>query len=311
MKYSIIVCAYNGEQYVDRCFTSIFNQTYSNFEVIAINDGSSDQTHEKMLNWSERYPERVKVVSSSNFGLSVGRNRGIKEATGDYILFLDIDDTIEPTMLQILTTKNIDNFDLIKISYNLIFKDGKKVPVNTNYSNIIFTGEEAFHELVSSKMVFEMAQLYAYRRKFWQENNFSFTKGRYHEDFGLIPYIIIKAKKVKLLNVCLYNYLQTDQSITRNNDYCKTLKRAKDILDFYIELKQQIENEKSVSKKTKELFLSFMANAVIGQYYRLHKQDKNDYRKKIIAYQIISDLREDSLLRKLKKIKTRITIQKS
>ena len=96
-KFSIIVPVYNVENYVDKCIKSILNQTYKNYEVIIINDGSTDNS----LNIINKYKnnKKIKIITQKNKGLSNARNNGMKMATGDYLLFIDSDDYIEDKLL--------------------------------------------------------------------------------------------------------------------------------------------------------------------------------------------------------------------
>ncbi len=299
MKYSIIVCNYNGVSYIDDCLSSLINQTYINFEVIVINDGSTDSSLTKLKKWEEKYPEKIKVFDQENQGLSASRNRGVQEVTGDYLLFVDIDDTLKENTLETLENQQEDT-DLIKFQAENHYPDGRIEPILSNLKNKVLSGEEAFCQMVKEKQVFEMAQLYAYRTSFWKENQFTFAKDRYHEDFGLIPYVIIKSKSVKFLNEPLYQYRQTDNSITRNKDYEKTVKRAKDILFFQQDLWIKIKEIDTVSEKTKHIFKSFIANAVISQVNNLQGKDREKYIEEIKEKKILEDLSRDSLKQKLK-----------
>ena len=125
-KVSIIVPCYNVEKYIDRCLLSLINQTLKEIEIILINDGSTDRTDEiiqKYLN-----DNRIKYFKRTNHGIGNTRNFGLKEATGEYIGFVDSDDYIELNMIELLykkaTEKNLDivvcdfyrNFDETKIT---------------------------------------------------------------------------------------------------------------------------------------------------------------------------------------------------
>ena len=99
IKFSIIVPIYNIELYVDKCINSILNQTYSNFEIIAVNDGSTDNSIKVLESIND---SRLSIFTKINGGLSSARNYGLKKATGDYIWFLDGDDYIENNSLEIL-----------------------------------------------------------------------------------------------------------------------------------------------------------------------------------------------------------------
>lgn len=307
MKYSFIVSVFNGEENLDACLESLFKQTYTNFEVIVINDGSTDETSKVLSVWKEKYPSKLMLIERENKGLSVSRNEGMEKATGDYILFVDHDDYMKENALEVIEKNNQGNPDLIKFGYEMVYANKPSVPINTTYEEGLYRGEEAFSLLVASPTLFEMATLYAYRLSFLKKEKLSFTEGRYHEDFGLVPYSIVLAKKVRILSTILYSYVQSENSITRNEDYLKTVKKADDILFFALILREKIDKI-TVEDKTKQLFKSFLANAVLGAYEKLQTTEATLYKKKIKEYKIIDDLMEDTWIRRVKKVIKKIQI---
>ena len=102
MKFSVVVPIYNVEQYLEQCLESLRTQDYKDYEVICVNDGSTDGSREILTAWESRMPQ-MRVIDRENGGLSAARNTGIQAATGDYVLFVDSDDWVEPTMLNRLT----------------------------------------------------------------------------------------------------------------------------------------------------------------------------------------------------------------
>lgn len=117
-KISIIVPMYNASKTFDRCIGSILNQTYKNFELILVNDASTDNTLE-LANKCASYDDRVIVIDNPHGGVSKTRNKGISVATGDYIQFIDADDDIEPNMLEVLLKSALDNdADIVSCAFN-------------------------------------------------------------------------------------------------------------------------------------------------------------------------------------------------
>ena len=119
MKFSIIVPVYNVEKYVKRCLDSIFNQTYKDFEVIVVNDGSTD----KSMNIVKKYKD-VKIINEENRGLSHARNNGVKNARGDYILFVDSDDYINKDLLKELNKSLNNNPDVVRFQVQSVDEYG-------------------------------------------------------------------------------------------------------------------------------------------------------------------------------------------
>ena len=122
-KISVIIPIYNVEKYLSQCLESLLNQTYTDWEAICVNDGSSDGCEEIVKQYAERDP-RIKIITQDNQGLSMARNNGLKKATGDYIYFLDSDDSIHPQCLEIayLFAKE-HNADLVNFEF---YKESKE-----------------------------------------------------------------------------------------------------------------------------------------------------------------------------------------
>lgn len=306
MKYSIVVCIYNGEKYIEKCFSSLLSQTYTNYEILVIDDGSTDKTS-SLLKKYENYTN-ITIISQKNQGLSMSRNIGISKATGDYLLFVDVDDTVPSTFLETLEKNMEKDLDLIKFQYAYVYENGEKKSITSHFDHRVFTGCDAFPLLVSFQIPFELATIYAYRRKFWVQNHFSFSSGMYHEDYGLIPYVVLKSKKIKLLDDVLYYYYQSSDSITRNADYQKTVKKANDIFIHSQENKKKVSQE-SFSDAVKKIYYSYMANAILLKYKELKGKDRSDYRKWIKENGIVEDLLEDTQKRKIKKMMWKLKIR--
>ena len=106
-KISVVIPAYNVEKYIDKSFESLLNQTFKEFEVIAINDGSQDYTLEKMKAYEAR-DSRIRVINKAHEGVGATRNLGLTLASSDYIIFIDPDDCLHPDMLKSLYEKAVE-----------------------------------------------------------------------------------------------------------------------------------------------------------------------------------------------------------
>lgn len=125
IKFSIIVPVYNAEEYIERCCLSVIKQTYQNWELLLINDGSSDST-EDIINNILEMDDRIKVYNQDNMGPGAARNNGINHATGSYIIFLDADDYIDHTYLELLCPYS-KNSDLVFIDVNQVDTNGNLI----------------------------------------------------------------------------------------------------------------------------------------------------------------------------------------
>ena len=132
---SVIIPAYNIEDYIGRCLDSIISQTYKNLEIIVVDDGSRDYTGEILDNYAKK-DRRIKVIHKENGGVSSARNKGIEAAEGDYIGFIDGDDLIEPEMYKTLVDLlEEENADIAHCGYQMVFPDRIDYYHNTGKKN--------------------------------------------------------------------------------------------------------------------------------------------------------------------------------
>ena len=188
-KFSIIVPVYNVEKYIGKCLESIKNQTYKDYEVIVVNDGSTDKSMEIAKEYN------VKVINTKHVSVSEARNIGVKHATGEYLMFLDSDDFWDNKLLEEITKSLKNTPDLVRFQVRTVTDDG----VVTNYNEEEFqdmTGEKAFERIVTYHFV-ECVWAYAIKREYYIKEKFQFKKGMVHEDFGLTPLIIITTLEEK------------------------------------------------------------------------------------------------------------------
>lgn len=123
--FSIIIPVYNVEKYISECLNSVYSQEFEAFEVIAIDDGSADNSGNILDKYKADFHDKTTVIHQANQGQSAARNLGIQKATGDYILFIDSDDWIEPKTLQILYEKIKENsYDMLGFNNQKVYEDG-------------------------------------------------------------------------------------------------------------------------------------------------------------------------------------------
>lgn len=293
IKFSIIVPVYNTEQYLERCFDSILSQTYKNYEVIVVNDGSTDDS----LNLIRKYKEFI-CINQKNQGLSMARNNGIKKACGDYLIFLDSDDYIDNKLLEKLS-KNIKKEDIVRYQSATIDDKNKIINFYENeFENL--SGPEAF-SIISGYNFIENAVLYAIKKDYWTSNSFSFNIDKYHEDFGVIPEVIFKASNVSSINYIGYYYYQRNNSIMNNKFYEKEVKKSFDVLDQGLE---EIQNITLIDckEKYKDIFNQYIVSSIIQKMDVLNFKDKIEYRNQIINNNLLNLLLSDTIKRKIKKI---------
>ena len=290
-KFSIIIPVYNVEQYIKRCLDSVFNQSYKDFEVIVVNDGTKDNSMDIVKDYD------VKAINQKNQGLSVARNTGVKKAKGEYIIFLDSDDYIEKDLLKNINESLDNNPDLVRFQIQEVFDNSDAVNIYNEEGFSGYNGVEAFNKICSYHYV-ENAWAYAIRKEYYNQNKFQFAPGTIHEDFGLIPLIIIKADIVNSISYVGYNYVQRSGSIMSQKDYEKTKKKVNDFYNHYLYLNKEI-NKTNLDSK---MFKSFISNSLILKICELKGKDYKSYKEKLINDQVFDNLCTDSFARKIKKI---------
>ena len=205
---SIIIPVYNAEQYIKRCITSILDQTYTNLQVIIINDGSTDMSG-TICKEFQMYDRRIDYYEQKNGGAGAAKNAGLINSKGDYICFIDSDDFISNDYIQYLVNllKTHDS-DIAQASYISGF-DSKFPRTNQKekiieYDNSIFQSNH-YKSVVWGKV---------YRRELF--NNLSFSPGRRIDDETIIYKLYFIAKKTVYSNLKKYYYYQSPNSVMRN-----------------------------------------------------------------------------------------------
>jgi len=209
-KISVIVPVYNVEKYLDRCLQSIINQTYTNIEIILINDGSTDSSF-KICQKFAMLDERVVLINKTNGGLSSARNAGLAVATGDYISFVDSDDYISPLFLEVLLS-------------NLISEKADISECDVHFTSSTFSSPaELMVGTVNKESwlfdVIEKSKYAVWRRLYRKEvlENTNFKKGFIFEDVFFLSDIISAVNIIVKSNEKLYFYFDEDNSIIRSD----------------------------------------------------------------------------------------------
>lgn len=246
---SVVVPVYKVEKYLARCIDSILDQTYKDFELILVDDGSPDKCGE-MCDEFARKDNRIKVIHKKNGGLSDARNVGIENAIGRYIAFVDSDDFIHSEMLSVLYENIIETSSEISIcSFQMVYSESECL---TEYQNkkIKLNNMDALHKLYgpdSVKFIVTWNKLYL-KELF---DDIKFPVGRLHEDEFTTYKLIYKSDSVVYSDAQLYFYFQREDSITGSKtikNYVDTIDAYVEACDFYIEKNQSLLADKEIKK---------------------------------------------------------------
>lgn len=300
-KISIIVPVYNTQKYLSKCLDSILSQKMQDFEIIVVNDGSTDNSKDIINEYIIKYPEKIKYLEKENGGLSDARNFGVKNASGKYLCFVDSDDYIEKDLFQNIEKYIDENIDLIKFKCIRVNEDNEIIEKvdGPNFEKI--NGEEAFNLLYDKDVFLEPAWLYIYNREYFENNKFEFPVNKYHEDWAIVPYIILMADSVVSINYYGYYYVQSNNSITRNNNNEKTYKRAMDMLDNYDNLCSKITKSK-LEKLTIENYKIYATNCLILKLEELPNEYHKEYIKQLKNRKVFKNIKVRNFKQLIKRI---------
>lgn len=232
-KISIIIPIYNVEKYLPTCVESILQQTYKNLEVILVDDGSPDRCPVICDELAQK-DDRIRVIHQKNKGLSGARNTGIDNAQGDYLIFVDSDDTVEQTLVEELYTYAEKwNCAIVACGRNYIFEDGQIVCKIAHDESKVYGFEEAMQEMNSFRLFDMSAWAKIYRKELFED--IRFPEGKLSEDYYIMYKLFDKAQTIGYVAKPLYNYLQRQSSISRNkkinHDFADAAKKQMEFID--------------------------------------------------------------------------------
>jgi glycosyltransferase involved in cell wall biosynthesis len=309
-KVSVIVPVYNTGKYVEKCLDSLINQTVKNeLEIIIVNDGSTDNSEEIIKKYMKKQDNqgKIKYYAKENEGIAKTRNLGIEKATSEYIMFVDSDDYIDTELIERLKPYIDKQMDLIKFKLQRVDEKKKIIEKVSGPTFENMTGEEAFNIMFSEDVLIDSPCVYLIKKELFTKYNLKFQQ-TYHEDFGLIPIIILVAKNVVSTPYYLYQYVQSSNSITRNADYTKIKKRMDEVLIHYDNMLETIQNI-NLNKRTKENVKIYYTNAIILKLKDLKEEDKDKYIKEIKKRKMYDNIKVRNLKQLLKKILLRINVK--
>lgn len=204
-KVSVIVPVYNVEEYIDKCLNTLVNQTLEDIEFIVVNDGATDNSKNIILEYKEKYPNKIVYLEKENGGLSDARNYGIPYARGDYIAFLDSDDYVELELYEKLYNKAIEtDADMVECDFYWEYPNKKVHDQSAKYKNE--------SDMYANARAVAWNKLY--KRDVLLNSGIQFPKGLRYEDLEFFYKILPQLKKIELISEPLIHYIQRDNSIT-------------------------------------------------------------------------------------------------
>ena len=211
---TVVVPIYNMGQYLKRAVDSILKQTYKNYEIILVNDGSTDNSLE-IANQIIKENPKIKIVSKQNGGLSSARNAGIDNSSGDYIIFPDPDDWVLENYLEVLVNLHLKYKSQLEISGYYIQYDGKKINPHENKTKQLFDKNTALQHLMSSKWFCGFAWNKLYHMDIIKKNNLTFdTELGMAQDLHFAFRYILHCERISFNPIPTYYYFQHIEGVT-------------------------------------------------------------------------------------------------
>lgn len=262
---SLVMPVYNVEKYLKRALESVQNQTFKNFELIIVNDGSTDESTHIAESFCEQNKNFI-LINQKNQGPSVARNAGLKICQGDYIGFMDSDDYLEPEFLEYLYNAAIENdADIVCCNFNMYYPE-KKLKIYMPFTSFpgVYSKTKALRKLILDMGIHYFVWNKLSKRELFFDNNLTFDK-MYFEDISTSPKLFYYADKIVLLGKALYNYTSRDTSILHSmnvvkiNDFIKSLGVIRNFL----------ENEKVYKNYNTHVWIYAQRVKLVSYYYIL------------------------------------------
>lgn len=282
-RFSILITVYNKEQYLKKCLDSVVNQTYRNFDIVIVDDGSTDKSKKNIKKYMLKHGN-IKYFYQDNKGVSSVRNECIKHVTNEYFLFVDADDYIDKNLLCNLNKELCKDSNLDILSFNMteVSEENKIIRVLKKANFAKCSGEEAFIKYIinDNYVYFDTPWGYVYNTAFWKKNKFEYIEGKVHEDSLLTPIVILSASSVISTKIQGYYYVQSLNSITRVNNQDILDKRVDDLFNNYKILIDFV-NSYKLKEENRINILRHIAYVLLKIPYHFNLSDKKKYFKKM------------------------------
>ena len=288
MKLSIIVPVYGVAKYLPKCVDSLLAQDISNYEIVLVDDGSPDECPQICDEYSTKY-SNIKVVHQVNAGLSAARNSGVSIAEGDYILFVDSDDYLQPNTLgTLLEQAEGDDLDVLRFRYQNVRESGEVfVPhegMKTDYNDYSSEPTDGLTFLNERMWVQCYVVQFLVRREIVLQEQF--TPGIYFEDTDWTPRMLLRTKRVASTDLVVYNYLWREGSITLSQkDINKMRKQLQDKLALIGKLNAL--GSSVANRRWFDGMISGLVINVVGIIAQHFYSERKDYIKQLKSFGVL------------------------
>ncbi|KEY18778.1 glycosyltransferase family 2 protein [Kaistella antarctica] len=237
MRLSILIAAYNVELYIKKCIESCYDEAVaSNYEIIVVNDGSTDITQTLVEQLVSEIPN-LHLINKTNEGLGAARNTGIAAAKGDYVWMIDGDDFIDTNKLPLLIKElHTNDFDILCMNYNVTNKDGivSSIAYPSDKNTEVYPATVYYQKFKANSYTWQ----YIFKKSIFIENNLLFMPSINMQDSEIFPRIIYYSSTVKYIDIIGYNYVQHPNSFTNVTNFKKRFRYFESIVTVNKSLEQ-------------------------------------------------------------------------
>lgn len=276
---SVIIPVYNKEKYIEKCIDSVLSQSYKNLEIILVDDGSVDNSGKILDSYLER-DNRIKVFHIKNGGVLAARNFGVKHSTGQYLSFIDADDTVETKYLEKLLKVLLDNnCDISQCNYSNVVK-GITTPVADTGEILIQSSDEAIEYILSGKKYVVGLWPKLYKRELF--NNIPEYSGiKVNEDYIINFCAFQNANKTVFIDLPLYNYFCNEDSVTHTISSVVACQDVQYVAKLILAKSKNKPYEKLALKRYQKSFLGLYSSMLLTRHADREEKQKclNELRK--------------------------------
>lgn len=267
-KVSIIVPVYNMEKFLEKCLQSLVKQGLEDIEILAINDGSTDNSQNIINEYTKKY-SNIKSFIKENGGQSDARNYGLAKASGEYIAFIDSDDWVENDYMEMMyNNAKLNDSDIVICDFENIYENGIK-KVKKEIDNGILDIQKAYMIAMPgfcNKL---------FKRSFLESINFKFYNGIFYEDLAIYPVVAARTNKISYVAKDLYKYR------IRNGSTMNQQKNTKRLLDIFTAFSYMEEGMKSIENREKfdleleYIYIKHLLHAASLRFIQYEHQEEN------------------------------------
>lgn len=283
MKLSVIVPVYNVERWLPACLDSLLVKDLPDYEVIAVDDGSTDSSPEILSRYQARWPDLLRIVTTPNGGLGHARNCGIAHARGEYLAFVDSDDSLSPGAVSEMIGALEPETDIVVFDYVSVTDDGRELECVTGCEREgVFSLEEEPDFLLAPHNAWNKI----WRRSLFTDSGISFPDRLWFEDLAAVPLLYVHAARIRPVRRCWYRYLQRSGSIMGNTE---NLRRNAEMIKVADSVLEAFRNRGVYERFLPQLEYKFFYEEYLAAVCRVNRADP--------ASLIQTELRDDYLMR--------------